>query len=156
MMEMAMDGSSGPGGGRTLRSVGLASSGSATSPGGLDGGRPVALVAASDAQAQDTCRAVLEADLWQVVVVDSGVAAVIAARHSAPSVIFVDLQLRDVPGREAVGWLRSNPDLSAVPIVIIAGGAEDESEIAGIDPSALLRKPLSRRAVERVAAGLIR
>ena len=153
---MAMDGSSGPVDGRGLRSIAATSAGDGASPGALDGGRPVALVAASDAQAQDTCRSVLEADLWQVVVVDSGVAAVIAARHTAPSVIFVDLQLRDVPGREAVGWLRSNHDLSAVPIVVIAGGAEDDSEIAGIDPSALLRKPLSRRAVERVAAGLIR
>lgn len=123
---------------------------SGADPGGI---RRRALVAASDAAARDACRSALVAG-WEVVVVDSGVAAVIAARQDAPAVIFVDLQLRDVPGGEAVAWLRSNPALDTVPIVLIAGGAEDDAEIAAIHPHALLRKPVSRGAVERVARSL--
>jgi CheY-like chemotaxis protein len=117
------------------------------------GGRRPALVVAYDAAAQEACRSALEAE-WDVTLVDSGVAAVIAARKAVPGVIFVDLQLRDVPGAEAVGWLRSNPELGSVPIVLIAGGAEDDAEIAAIHPTALLRKPVSRGAVERVAGSL--
>ena len=122
---------------------------------GATGGgfRRRALVVASDLAAQGACRSALEA-AWDVEVVDSGVAAVIAARQSVPAVIFMDLQLRDVPGGEAIGWLRSNPGLGAVPIVVIAGGSEDDAEIAAIHPAALLRKPVSRGAVERVAKGL--
>lgn len=112
-----------------------------------------ALVAASDTAAQRICRSALET-AWDVEVVDSGVAAVIAARRSVPAVIFVDLQLRDVPGGEAVGWLRSNPQLGSVPIVLIAGGSEDDREIAALHPHALLRKPVSRGAVERLAGAL--
>lgn len=118
-----------------------------------DGGRRQALVVAYDAAAQEVCRSALEAR-WNVTVVDSGVAAVIAARNAVPGVIFVDMQLRDVPGAEAVGWLRSNPELGGVPIVLIAGGAEDDAEIAAIHPTALLRKPVSRGAVERVTGSL--
>lgn len=117
------------------------------------GNRRCALVAASDAAARDACRSAFAAG-WEVVVVDSGVAAVIAARQDAPAVIFVDLQLRDVPGGQAVAWLRSNPELDRVPIVLIAGGAEDDAEIAAIHPNALLRKPVSRGAVERIARSL--
>lgn len=111
------------------------------------------LVVAADVVVQGVCRSALEAG-WEVEVVDSGVAAVIAARRSAPQIIFMDLQLRDVPGGEAVAWLRSNPALGVVPIVLIAGGTEDSAEIAAIDPAALLRKPLSRNAVERVTRDL--
>jgi len=119
----------------------------------VDGMRGRALVVATDIAAQGACRSALESG-WDVEVVDSGVAAVIAARRSPPTVIFMDLQLRDVPGGEAVEWLRSNPALGGVPIVLIAGGAEDNAEIAAIHPEALLRKPVSRGAVERVARGL--
>jgi CheY-like chemotaxis protein len=34
--------------------------------------------------------------------VDSGVAAVMAARENKPDLILMDLQLRDVAGREAI------------------------------------------------------
>lgn len=112
-----------------------------------------ALVVATDAVALGAFRAGLEAG-WDVEIVDSGVAAVIAARRNPPAVIFIDLQLRDVPGGQAVGWLRSNPALGAVPIVLIASGTEDDAEIASIHPAALLRKPVSRGAVERIAVGL--
>ncbi len=78
----------------------------------------------------------------------------VLARRNPPAVIFIDLQLRDVPGGQAVGWLRSNPALGAVPIVLIASGTEDDAEIASIHPAALLRKPVSRGAVERIAVGL--
>lgn len=115
------------------------------------GGARRALIAATDKVAGGICRSALEACSWEVVVVDSGVAAVIAARQTIPTMIFMDLQLRDVPGREAVGWLRSNPELTDVPIILIAGGAEDDDEIAVIHPSALLRKPVNRREVERLA-----
>lgn len=117
------------------------------------GFRRRALVVASDLVAQGACRSALE-DTWDVVVADSGVSALIAARQSTPAVIFIDLQLRDVPGGEAVEWLRSNPGLGTVPIILIAGGTEDNAGIAEIHPEALLRKPLSRGAVERVAKGL--
>lgn len=121
---------------------------------GPNGSRRSALVVASDAVSRAMCRSALESCDWQVVTADSGVAAVIEARRKVPAAIFIELQLRDVPGREALGWLRSNPDLSDVPVVLISGGADDDDEISRIAPDALLRRPVTRQAVARIVSGL--
>lgn len=120
---------------------------------GFCDGRRSALVVASDAAARTVCRLALEACNWEVEIVDSGVAAVVAARRDAPAIIIIDLQLRDVPGREALGWLRSNPDLDGVPVVVIAGGSEDDDEVSRLSPDATLRRPVTQQAVKRVVAG---
>ena len=88
--------------------------------------------------------------------VDSGIAAVVAAREERPDVIFVDLQLRDVPGREAIEWLRSNPALRSTPIVILTTKAEDEASLAAIRPDASLRKPVSPQTIRRVIGDVLK
>jgi CheY-like chemotaxis protein len=62
-----------------------------------------------------------------IAVADSGLAAVVAAREDVPDLIFVDTQLRDVPGREAIKWLRSNPALQSTPIFILVPDGEDDA-----------------------------
>lgn len=116
------------------------------------GVRRRALVAAPDAAAQSACRSALEGPEWDVAVVDTGVAAVISARETVPAFIIMDLQLRDVPGREAMEWIRSNPELLDVPVVLIAGAAEGDDDVAEIAPAALLRRPVTSQAVRRIAA----
>jgi CheY-like chemotaxis protein len=59
------------------------------------------------------CREVLEKDGFLVEKVDSGIGTVGAVRERLPQIIFIELQLRDVSGRKAVGWLRSNPALQS-------------------------------------------
>jgi two-component system phosphate regulon response regulator PhoB len=100
------------------------------------------------------CREALEKDGFLVETVDSGIGAVVAVRERLPQVILIDLQLRDVPGREAVGWLRSNPALHSTPIVIIIGGAEDSRMLAPPQPGAVLRKPLTPDAIRRAVGDL--
>jgi len=56
--------------------------------------------------------------------IDSGAAAVTAAREQRPEVIFLSQQLSDVPALEAAKWLRSNTDLAATPIIILGGNAD--------------------------------
>jgi CheY-like chemotaxis protein len=99
------------------------------------------------------CRDVLEAAGFVVDVVETGIEAVIAARQAHLDLILVDLQLRDVPGREAVGWLRSNPALRSTPIIILTASGGDSADLAAFQPAFLLRKPVSlagvRRAIEQ-------
>ena len=85
-----------------------------------------------------------------VEIVDSGIGAVIAVRERTPQLILMDLQLRDVPGREAVSWLRSNRNIQATPIVILAGASDEERLLQAPRPGAILRKPLSPEAIRRV------
>jgi two-component system alkaline phosphatase synthesis response regulator PhoP len=113
-----------------------------------------ALVVDAEPATLRLCREVLEGMGFVVDAADSGIAAVIAARKRLPHLILMNVQLRDVPGREAVGWLRSNPALRSTPIIILTMNAEDEASLAAVRPGASLRKPLSpvkmRHAVREV------
>jgi CheY-like chemotaxis protein len=116
---------------------------------------PRALIAIAEPSSVRLCREVLEKDGFLVDTVDSGIGAVVAVRERLPHIILIDLQLRDVPGREAVGWLRSNPALQSTPIVII-GGAEESRVLVAPQPGAVLRKPLTPDAIRRAIGDLRR
>ena len=116
-------------------------------------GRRVLVIEAEPATLR-VCRDVLESSGFIVDAVDRGIAAVVAARAALPDLIFIAMQLPDVPGREAIRWLRSNPALRSTPIVVLTTSAEDDVALAATRPSALLRKPVSavgiRRTIRRV------
>lgn len=108
-----------------------------------------ALVVAADTATHRVCRAALETSGLAVDGVDSGMAALMAAREARPDLIVIDQQLRDVSGQEAIGWLRSNPALRATPIIALTTAADDATGLAAIAPGAALRKPLSPVAIRR-------
>lgn len=108
-----------------------------------------ALLAVVDPTTLRRCRDVLEGWGFTVTAVDAGIAAVIAARNGPPHVIFMDMQLRDAPGREAIEWLRSNPALQSTPIIVLTGGVDDEANLTEIGPAAFLRKPVSLGTIQR-------
>ncbi len=108
-----------------------------------------ALVVEAEPATVRLCRYILESSGFVVDAVGSGIAAVVAAREKLPNVILIDLQLQDVPGRDAIGWLRSNPALGSTPIIVLTTNAEDDADVAAIRPDASLRKPLSTITIRR-------
>jgi CheY-like chemotaxis protein len=115
-----------------------------------------ALVVEADPVTLRLCRNVLESSGFVVDAVDSGIAAVVAARQGRPDLILMDLQLRDVPGGEAIGWLRSNPALRSTPIIVITANGVDDGEFAAALPAASLRKPLSSAALRRTLQDVLK
>jgi CheY-like chemotaxis protein len=115
-----------------------------------------ALVVEAEPATVQLCRKILESSGFVVDVVDSGIAAVVAAREKLLDVIFIDLQLHDVPGREAIGWLRTNPALGSTPIIVLTANAEDDADLAGIRPDASLRKPLSPITIRRTLCEVLK
>ena len=105
-----------------------------------------ALVISADPVTLRSCRDALESSGFDVDAVESGIAAIIAARASLPALIFVDGQLRDVPGREAIKWLRSIPALKTTPVIVLASEAE-EGAVTVARPDPALRKPISLAAI---------
>jgi CheY-like chemotaxis protein len=81
--------------------------------------------------------------------VDSGIAAIVAARENQFDVIFVDTQLRDVPGHEAIRWLRSSSAPQSTPIVVLNAEADDGADLAFTRQNPALRKPVSVAAIRR-------
>lgn len=114
-----------------------------------------ALVVAADTATHRLCRLALELSGLVVDSVDSGMAAVMSARETSPDLIVMDQELRDVSGREVIGWLRSNPALRATPVIVLTTGVDGEAGLAGIGPSALLRKPLSPLAIRRAIRAVL-
>lgn len=100
------------------------------------------------------CREILERLGFTIERVDSGVAAVVAARGQVPDLILMDVQLRDATASETIGWLRSNQPLKSVPIVIL--GIADGPRLPTKDTHALvgIGKPVSSAAIERAVRSL--
>jgi DNA-binding response OmpR family regulator len=84
-----------------------------------------------------------------IAVADSGVAAVVAAREDVPDLIFVDIQLRDVPGHEAIRWLRSIPALQSTPISMLAPDTEVDAVFGITHKVPQLCKPVSITSIKR-------
>ena len=85
-------------------------------------------------------------------VVASGVDAVVAARRRPVDVLVVDTQLEDVPGRQAVGWLRGNPALRERLILLLVDGAPGAAQIQTSGSTAVLRKPVNMAALVAAVA----
>jgi CheY-like chemotaxis protein len=113
------------------------------------------LVATAKPSTGRLCREVLEAAGVVVELADSGIGTLIAARERPPRAILMDLQLRDVPALEAIDWLRSNPALRSIPVIIILAGNEEGSSPAP-RPGAVLRYPLSPKAIRRAIREVLR
>lgn len=108
-----------------------------------------ALVVEADTGTRDICRAALKGLGFSVEAVDTGVAAVSAARENTPDVVVFDTQLRDVGGAELLGWFRGNPSLRDVPMIAISALAEREgAESIQKHVAGLVRKPVSRAALK--------
>ncbi|HEY8030909.1 MAG TPA: response regulator [Methylocella sp.] len=105
-----------------------------------------ALIVGADPATLRSCSDALESSGFGAHAVDTGIAAVVAAREELPDLILIEVQLSDVPGREAIKWLRSIPALQFTPIIVLTAEAVDD-EICPPAPS--LRKPVSPSAIWR-------
>ena len=114
-----------------------------------------AVVANTDPVSARLCRETLERIGFVTEHVDSGVAAVVAARDRVPDLILMDAQLRDASAAQVIGWLRcASMALASVPIIVI--GTIDRSPLAVRDSreTVALRKPTSPAEIERAVRGL--
>lgn len=115
-----------------------------TSP---DGSGRRALVVGVDPATLRMFHDALHSSGFAVDAVDSGIDAIISARNGHPGLIVMEIQLRDVPGCEAIKWLRSLPALKSTPIIVLTAEAEDDAALSATGPS--LRKPVSPAAIWR-------
>ncbi len=118
--------------------------------------RRMALVVDSDSESAQVIMGFLRDLGFEVTAVQSGVAAVIAARNTPPVVILLAAQLSDVTSAELVIWLRSNPALVRVPIVALHSSGETDADLMAAGFNARLRKPTTAskvaQALERACA----
>jgi len=79
--------------------------------------------------------------------VEDGEAAISAARQYRPDLILMDIQLPILDGYEATRRIKADPDLRAIPIIVVTSyalsGDEDKARAAGCDD--YVAKPFSPR-----------
>ena len=70
-----------------------------------------------------------------------------------PAVLLLDLKLPQVPGLDVLKWMRSQPALVEIPVVILSSSKheEDVSTAYGLGANAYLVKPSDRGQLQRIA-----
>ena len=81
-----------------------------------------------DPQAVELVKAVLQPAGWTVVSATDGAAGIALARAWRPAAILLDLLMPGIDGFEVVEVLRTDPETSAIPIVVLTAKAMTASE----------------------------
>ena len=63
-------------------------------------------------------------------------------KGSRPDVILLDLSMPVVNGWEFRMFQKRHPDLAHIPVILITAGGYSREEVAWLEPSALLPKPI--------------
>jgi PAS domain S-box-containing protein len=118
---------------------------------------PRVLLADDNADLREYARRLL-AEHYEVHVVADGQLALEAARELRPDLIVSDVMMPRLDGFGLMRKLRADPQLRAIPIILLSARAGEESRIEGLDRGAddYLAKPFSARELLVRAGTLIR
>ena len=114
--------------------------------------RPVSVLAEADTTLRKQCADALMQAGFAVEARDSGIEAVVAARELQPDLIVLGSQLRDVPAREALEWLKANAALRETPILILGATPIDEAMLDGGQRVDVLPRPITALKIQRAIA----
>ncbi len=99
----------------------------------------------------------LLAERWEVETVGDGLAALAAIRRARPALVVCDVMMPGLDGFELVRTVRADPELRAIPIIMLSARAGAEEATKGLDAGAsdYVAKPFSaRELLVRVASQL--
>ena len=104
----------------------------------------------------DLLEEMLSIDGYQVIKIHSSTGALSVIRAELPDVVLLDIMMPDVSGLEVLRFMRREPGLQQIPVVIVSAKTLPEDIRTGFDSgaTAYLTKPvdvgLLRRTVARV------
>jgi CheY-like chemotaxis protein len=112
------------------------------------------LVVEDEAAAREVIVETLTDDGFQAVgAVDGADAIRVLSSGEPPSVILLDLMMPGMDGWQFHEWLRAQPGLRAVPVVLLSAARDIEEQARKLEAAGWLAKPVSyeslRAAVER-------
>jgi two-component system alkaline phosphatase synthesis response regulator PhoP len=115
------------------------------------------LIVDDDKEVVRLMRAYLEQAGYEVLVAYNGESAVHNLRREQPDLLLLDLMLPDRDGWDITRFVRSDPDLAHIPIIMLTARVEDTDKIIGLEIGAddYVTKPYNpREVVARVRARL--
>jgi CheY-like chemotaxis protein len=110
---------------------------------------PPILIVDDSPVARQLLRAAIAAQGYPVAEAAEGEEALDAMRRQAPALVFLDLQMPGRSGVEVCAWMRQQPALARVPVVICSAHQERKHVEACLQAgaTAFLPKPVSAEAV---------
>ncbi len=115
------------------------------------------LVVDDDREVVRLMNAYLEQAGYEVLVAYDGETAIHALRREKPDLLLLDLMLPDRDGYDITRFVRSQPDLAHIPIIMLTARVDDTDKIVGLEMGAddYVTKPYNpREVVARVRARL--
>ena len=109
------------------------------------------LVVDDDATVRDLMRRFLSREGFDVVTAESGAEALVAARTLHPSVITLDVLMPDMDGWSVLQEMKSDPELSGIPVIMVTILDEKQKGIA-LGASDHLNKPIDRGRLAEILA----
>src|SRR5215472_8676099 len=90
---------------------------------------------------------VLEADGYEIIKTDSGLAVIELARQHRPDLILMDIQLPDISGLDAVRQLKQDAQTKAIPVIAVTAFAMAGDERRALDSGCdgYIAKPIMLR-----------
>ncbi len=89
---------------------------------------------------------------------DDGIARLCSRRPGAetPDLVFLDIGMPKLDGRAFLGFLRTNPRLSQVPVIVLTGNQDDavRDTCLALGVEAFLRKPPEFESLVALVEGL--
>jgi two-component system alkaline phosphatase synthesis response regulator PhoP len=116
------------------------------------------LVVDDDREIVRLLRGYLEKSGYQVLVAFNGATAVHILRREKPDLAILDLMLPDRDGLDITRFIRSDPQLMALPIIMLTARVEDMDKILGLELGAddYITKPFNPREVVARVRALLR
>ena len=123
------------------------------------------LVADDEQECIDFVRDSLADSPYEIIAAMDGEAALAAAREQCPQLIILDIQMPKLNGFEVFARLKQDPDLAAVPVVMLTGVADKTGigfsssamgEYLGKEPDAYIEKPIEPVVLKQTIGRLLR
>ena len=104
------------------------------------------LLADDNADMRDYVRRLLSNE-YEVIAVDNGIAALLAAREFEPDLILADVMMPELDGFGLLSALRADERLQSIPVVMLSARAGEDSRAEGLEAGAddYLVKPFAAR-----------
>jgi CheY-like chemotaxis protein len=103
------------------------------------------LVVEDDSSLRELYRSALVSAGYSVVAVEDGIDALRRVEREAPQAVVLDMALPRLGGRDVQRELKSRPETSSIPIVVVSG--TDVSDLKDSDYATVLKKPIHAETV---------
>jgi response regulator RpfG family c-di-GMP phosphodiesterase len=119
--------------------------------------RPRILLVDDDRRVRQLVGLTLPADDYELSFAEDGADAIRAAQRNHPDLILLDYAMSGIHGVDVCAAIRSDPDTSGTPIIMLTGHGDDETRQRSVQAGAngFLTKPFSPLALEETIRSML-